>query len=97
MRLIDADALAIDLHEWQMEAASRGFLNAYEVLDKVLSGLDDPRYTVDPVKHGRWTRWVQNKDEWPAAMCSECQDKVEADNEGKYPKYCPNCGAKMDK
>lgn len=73
--------------------------------DKSLEQLMDDAFTrgyykgrevFNPVKHGRWIRWVQNKDEWPAAMCSECQDKVEADNEGKYPNYCPNCGARMD-
>lgn len=99
MRLIDADALAIDLHEWQMEAASRGLLNDYEVLDKVLSVLDDPRYTIDPVRHGRWLQ----TDAWPHNVyCSECHKTVAQAHwkiwqDGSFVRnYCPNCGARMD-
>ena len=90
MRLIDADALP---RQKMLEACGNG---KYEDVD-IVHGVDvDAAPTIDPVKHGRWIRWVQNRDEWPAAMCSECQEKVDADNEGQYTNYCPNCGARMD-
>lgn len=101
MRLIDGDQLeqrlldeaarimADDLYGKDRQRMARGLQKAAEICRATET-------VIDPVKHGRWIRWVQNKDEWPAAMCSECQDKVEADNEGKYPNYCPNCGARMD-
>ena len=48
--------------------------------------------TVDPVKHGRWN-FV--KDMVSYISCSECGDDICWVNT-KRPKYCPNCGAKMD-
>lgn len=45
-----------------------------------------PSVEYGPVRHGRW-----NTD----GSCSECG---EFDNKDPYgSKYCPNCGAKMDK
>ena len=48
--------------------------------------------TVDPVKHGHW---IFVEDMVSYIKCSECGDDICWVN-SKRPKYCPNCGAKMD-
>lgn len=93
MRLIDADALIERLDEVYQDTS---LYNEWRWFLTICEQEVENAPTIDPVKHGRWIRWVQNKDEWPAAMCSECQEKVDADNEGQYTNYCPNCGARMD-
>ena len=59
---------------------------------------DAPAADVAPVRHGRWIKY-------PRAhyfKCSECKcvapykKAMAMDGERKY-KYCPGCGAKMDK
>ena len=52
-----------------------------------------PAADVVEVRHGRW---VDEKYVWQgqkSAQCNQCKKKT-----GYYiqPKYCPNCGAKMD-
>nr|DAO55538.1 MAG TPA: Rubrerythrin, rubrerythrin, peroxidase, peroxide, oxidized [Caudoviricetes sp.] len=46
---------------------------------------------VAEVRHGRWVR-----DKWPSGthklICSECGEWS-----GKKSRYCPSCGARMDK
>lgn len=50
-----------------------------------------PAADVAEVRHGRWVR-----DKWPSGthklICSECGEWS-----GKQSKYCPSCGARMDK
>ena len=60
----------------------------------------DRQPTIDPVKHGRWVNVV---DEYVGAYklqkmlrCSECNYEVWVVSDGTNPKYCSNCGAKMD-
>ena len=48
--------------------------------------------TVDPVKHGHW---IFVEDMVSYIKCSECGDDICWVNT-KRPKYCPNCGARMD-
>lgn len=55
-----------------------------------------PTADVEPVRHGRWLL-----DSSGAEFCSECGEYPFDDGEyhisGWSSKYCPNCGAKMDK
>ena len=50
-----------------------------------------PAADVAPVVHGRWNRM----DGYPMRLlCSECGWDVSG--YGKFYRYCPNCGSKMD-
>ena len=92
MRLIDADALKKEMNcacpdDWEY------------VLD------DMPTIEADPVRHGKWgeqwtTRGESMKEiELLFGKCSNCgQWHVALQVTFPYfSKYCPNCGAKMDK
>lgn len=58
--------------------------------------VDVPAADVAPVKHGRW-----NHNKQYGSECSECGTAMFEIMGVSYssfkPKYCPNCGAKMDK
>lgn len=47
----------------------------------------------EPVRHGWWRRKLSDC-YWPGdVICSECNKEYSF---SRKPKYCPNCGAKMD-
>lgn len=50
---------------------------------------------VGTVKHGRW---IVNKEteEWVTIYCDQCHDGMWNRKGDPYPKYCFNCGARMD-
>ena len=93
MRLIDAN--------WTLNAIEklkvRNTSNTATIFD-VLGVLDDVEKIIkaapinDPVKHGHW---IFVKDMVSYIKCSECGAGICWVNT-KRPKYCPNCGAKMD-
>jgi hypothetical protein len=73
------------------------YMNREAILDALYT------YSVHPVKHGKWVdttkiRWV-NKTNVPVVMCTECgiQFCDLINNHHYMYKYCPQCGAKMDK
>ena len=49
-----------------------------------------PAVDAEPVRHGRWI--ISSDGYYP--YCSECKAEPKS---GVMTKYCPNCGAKMDK
>ena len=53
-----------------------------------------PSADVAPIRHGRWINceWVESG--FKFVRCSECKHD---DMNSRMYKYCPNCGAKMDK
>ena len=53
---------------------------------------DVPAANVEPVRHGRWCE--PKGGFWKMAKCSLCGEWQPT--AGIIPKYCPNCGAKMD-
>ena len=53
---------------------------------------DVPTADVQPVKHGKWI----DKGNAAGLFCSECDFKVRYRDERRF-KYCPNCGAKMER
>lgn len=104
MRLIDADALKA-VNRMKDDCADcdkelRGKSKACE-FDRVYTKMDfcgwlDDAPTVDavPVKHGWWWHYEG------MLICSECGTQF-YDDISEYcgdhvPKFCPNCGAKMD-
>ena len=59
--------------------------------------LNAPTADVAPVRHGKWIDLVSEDEKrwkWDCIMkCSECGEMYTDDRF----KFCPNCGAKMDK
>lgn len=97
---------AIELFRKQAQDAREDF-EAYggeasteaEVLSSVADELEDlPSVDVAPVAHGRWEtpRWAIK---YPNGMCSECGwvNRTRAHCAGFKLRFCPACGAKMDK
>ena len=81
-RLVDVDKLKDEVENI--------FWYEDEDMCKVLDLLDQAP-TIDPVKHGYWKEADSGSSFW---RCSECNYGVSAWNNTRY---CPNCGAKMDK
>lgn len=59
-----------------------------------------PAVEAVPVVHGRWIHTTTEDDDWGGTFhhyaCSVCGWSMGGNPEG-WGKYCPNCGAKMDK
>lgn len=101
MRLIDADKFVLALMD-----ASLSSVDEDTILDLV-----DSIHTVDavPVVHGMWIPSESDFDdddalfdveEWCDWQCSVCHDDICYDDPmgtDFLPKFCPNCGAKMNK
>lgn len=89
MRPIDADKLEKDL----MDMAHNELMPDYfrqmcmSMAERVSK---EPTIEAEPVRHGYWIAQDEGRTRY---MCSECKSK----NHGGYEKYCPNCGARMDK
>lgn len=66
----------------------------YEAIDVAIEALQ-----AEP-KHGTWTiaeTYDCEGGEIPRLICSECKSEPMAWSSRRLFKYCPNCGAKMDK
>lgn len=52
-----------------------------------------------PVIHAKWERHYTRPNVYADSFwhCSNCNFKTMSVNADKYYKYCPNCGARMDK
>lgn len=87
-RLINTDAL--DVHSLPMDMG--GCLLIDDVTELIANAP-----TIDPVKHGKWTRSYETGSQDYDTMrniryrCSECNKKAMWDTE-----YCPHCGSRMD-
>lgn len=87
MRLIDADELR---RKWQDVLArnpeAKGTVG-YRTFELFIERLDyEPTIEAEPVRHGRWLKGSVRQ------PCSVCRYKGV-----RSWKYCPLCGAKMDK
>ena len=86
---ISSDADAFDLMECQTRMYER---TAFKFLIA-----DFPTADVKPTVYGLW-RWHENDNEYE---CSACESLFDYDracllySHDDYPRYCPNCGAKM--
>ena len=85
-RLIDADVMR---EEWLKNGENEYVYDTNAVLDSIDC---QPTIDAEPVKHGEV---VIVTDRWKVMHqeCSVCGYRIEG---GRYPHYCPNCGAKMD-
>ena len=82
MRLIDADALYIEIMDRGIDGLQ---LDDLSEIQQVIA--DAPAADVAPVRRGKWT------DEPLGLYCSECGHPI--DFHEKTP-FCPMCGAKME-
>lgn len=104
IRLIDADKLISDnISDYAKD--DEEIVSRYEINCA-------PTVEVEPVRHGHWTWYYTSKQELsygsteytPMFMCSECGHRYESyrrydephEEDADYPKYCENCGARMD-
>lgn len=83
MRLIDADKLRTEFEWCREESADK------ERWDDVIERLDS-QTVADPVLHAEWL--YDRPGHW---FCSNCH--LTEGWASKWMKYCPQCGAKMDK
>lgn len=92
MRLIDADKC---ISEIKNNIHFYGHEHVREGLQRAI-GFINHTPTVDPVKHGRWiTHACYELTSYESCSC--CDDYLPSCFYGNtLPKYCPNCGAKMD-
>ena len=96
MRLIDADAFHDYLRTkktWNLKR--EGKHNVGYTYDQVHFGIDaQPSVDAAPVRHGRWLR----AGEPPLYIieCSECRQLFFHHAGQAMPKYCLECGARMD-
>ena len=103
MRLIDADAL-LEKVQYRLhfdDVISKTIDKCVEITRRLIN--DAPTIEAEPVRHGRWERYCDDKFMGYGADGKIKYRKVytyECDNcrHGTAVKtnYCPNCGAKMD-
>ena len=90
MRLINADTLIYKLETF-MRWDNAGFVQ--KCIDEA------PTIEAEPVKHGRWEVWSRPGDE-ETGNCSVCKTTYSTEElfmgGTEFPKYCPECGARMD-
>ena len=88
MRLIDADALMIELNNtkyaWQ----------DYDAVEDALRNI--PTIEAEPVRYGYWEN-ANGRPKTYIRKCSVCGKEAYFCGRGCSYKFCPNCGAKMDK
>lgn len=83
-RYIDKETMRGIIREQEKSHGIRGLAWIEMAMDKQEDA------DVQEVRHGHW---IFSGDY--TSTCSYCNDDVDVDHE-KEPKYCPNCGAKMD-
>ena len=100
-RLIDADALTDELIKGIEADTDRSIQTSFTksvcmILCKAIE--QQPTIDAEPVRHGKWI--YGNEFHWYTASCNRCGYKrttdIKAANWNAW-KYCPNCGARMDK
>lgn len=91
MRPIDAD----DLENVVLQLNKKGWAitrGEYKLVDNII--FEFPTIEAEPVKHGRWIRAGES----PLYIieCSECRQLFFHHAELSLPKYCSECGTRMD-
>jgi hypothetical protein len=89
-RLIDADALKEYIDCGHLRNPCEVCFSERDVVDLI-----DAQPTIDAVRHGKWIdRTIKVSAELTNIIhiCSVCEEMAV----GKY-RYCPHCGARMDK
>ena len=90
MRLIDVDAFKA---HWNKEYR---MLHPKDIFIVALSNF--PTIEAEPVRHGRW-EFEKDLEDFRDVKCTACGGTLltEWSTELSEYRYCPNCGAKMDK
>ena len=97
-RLIDADALAMAIVDAGQASKRYKIGDFWELRYTEIKEVMDEQPTVDavPVRHGKWIHEVRytidSLHSYQQYRCSECGMTYITNT-----KYCPNCGARMDK
>lgn len=104
MRPINADSVKRSIEElkqspWYNEK-NLGYFSirkeAVEVVERLCID-EEPTLDIEPVKHGHWIDIDSESYTWKV-RCSECgHERSMMSTQGKYPKYCEECGARMGK
>ena len=95
MRLIDADALMKDICSSVKEMMDMNIVvDAHDLWDKLYYAWENAP-SLDLVKYGHWIDIDSESYTWKV-RCSECgHERSMMSTQGKYPKYCEECGAKI--
>lgn len=95
-RLIDADAL-VEKAYWHGEHPNVDNLFAEGVDAVDVSDIEEaPTIEAEPVRHGYWEN-ANGRPKTYIRKCSVCGKEAYFCGRGCSYKFCPNCGAKMDK
>ena len=101
--LIDRQALCDDLREYKVhpvpissdESEVKGYNDGIDLAISVISGFP---FAEPERKTGRWVLWNGPWSEY--VKCTACGEMYDQDDlyigGNDYPKFCPNCGAKME-
>lgn len=76
------------------EEYNKGWNDCRSAFYRCISGM--PAADVAEVRHGRWERHLQSSKVAPVYTCSLCKLNVSG-FEKRWIKYCPYCGARMEK
>lgn len=92
---IERDIAVKRLENYRRDCEEEGDTVAAQIFeDCIYELLDIPAADVAPVVHGKWIRKVEN-DGYAMSLCSACNFPVHI--YWGESKFCPSCGAKMDK
>ena len=95
MRLVDADTVVtIQVYDDMTEQTDMKKMTIAEAIDEWSDEGCPPTVDAEPVRHGHWITWFENKDV-RQAKCSECGMMFTL-GKGRDIHYCGNCGEKMD-
>jgi len=83
MRLIDADAMCVDL-----ATVNPKYKTMIDWANRVIKA--QPTVEAEPIRHGRWIR-----NDNGTYSCSECKSWI-PNEQHYYARHCLFCGAKMD-
>lgn len=86
------------MKEYIERADMKALLERYGATDDAMALIDTiPAADVAEVRHGRWIRQPSEINGLDVEFCSECGQGMNERNQFWNAKYCPNCGARMDK
>lgn len=95
-RLIDADGL-LPMMKYATTDSEIGVFPVKIGFNEIAKVIDDaPTVDAQPVRHGKWLDIDSQMYTWKV-RCDQCgHERSMMSTQGRYPKYCENCGAKMD-
>ena len=100
MRMIDADALKDRLQILAYDDWNQGIVMSYaDALNEVVEMLDDA-HTIEPErKKGKWIRIYSRPNvlRYLGWTCDQCEYRTAEEHAPQWFKFCPNCGAQMER